>query len=213
MTDFYELWQKAYRIQSLAKHLEQVCFWWSVPQPDHCTGNDGWFDAMWSKTEELVHFLRDREDLDFHELDRIRVQCNSIVNKLHAGPQGTMRSPEVLFLEEKIVKLHGLANALEVQAKQAEEKFFAQDEPQEPQEPIQPKEVEYQATPKDLVNISKKELRILEDKDEQTMTDRYKNPEKWGYYNITPRAVDIERSKKAALEAAKQLRNKKIKKQ
>jgi hypothetical protein len=57
-----------------------------------------------------------------------------------------------------------------------------------------------------LVNVPKKELRILTGISDQGMTKRYKNGDKWGYFNITETTVDITETAYLALKKARSLR-------
>jgi hypothetical protein len=57
-----------------------------------------------------------------------------------------------------------------------------------------------------MVTISKKDLRILAEKSDQGMTKRYKNGNKWGYFNITETTVDITQSAYLALKNMRSLR-------
>lgn len=57
-----------------------------------------------------------------------------------------------------------------------------------------------------LITIPKQLLRKLTEITDQGMTKRYKNGDKWGYFNITETTVDISESAYLALKKAKDLR-------
>ena len=75
----------AFRLSNLLQVVNDVIGWSEKPDVKHTANNDAWLNSMLGSVSQTAYACIHNEDMDFKKLDRIRVECNSLLHAIHAN--------------------------------------------------------------------------------------------------------------------------------
>lgn len=83
----------AFRLSNLLKVVEDVISYSRLPDSEHTTGNDAWLSSMRASVDSAFFACLHNSDMDEENLRRIKVDCTSLLNVVHANSWTPITEP------------------------------------------------------------------------------------------------------------------------